>query len=234
MKKQNSTKKKNTQTMSVRGPQPFRPEIKTITQGLNLTALNLAPGATNPALYHVTSVCAVATGDTYSERSGNQILCRDLNLRLKVQVDPNSTATFSNLVSNSHVFRITVYKDMMPNGATVTWSTVFDTVPNNAGQEYDYQNQWSRKRFKILVDRFVRVEPSYVIWDSTNYRSLGNNKFVEFSIPLNCQTWFSDGTVSVTSIQQNNIGFFVSSDASSTAYPQLKFSYRSRVEFHDY
>ncbi len=122
----------------------------------------------------------------------------------------------------------------MPSGGGVTWSSIFDGVPSNSGQEYDYQVPWFKKRFHLLVDKFVRVGPSYVIVDGSTYRALGNNSFVSFEIPLGHDTWFSDTTSNLTSIQQNNYGLFIASDASSTAYPTLKFSYRSLLEFLDY
>ena len=45
---------------------------------------------------------------------------------------------------------------------------------------------------------------------------------------------YSDGTNNLAAIQQNNIGLWIASDASSTAYHTMKFSYRSKRRYRDW
>jgi hypothetical protein len=211
-------------------------EVKQYTTGLNLTALNTAPSSTNPALYHVVSFMNIASGDGPSQRSGLKIQPLDLKLRVKCALDPNSTNSNANLVANAHVFRIVVFLDKAPNGSTPNWDQVMSADPTNAGQEYDYPNIWYLgRRFVILMDKFVRVPPSFVVYDGSNYHAYGNNKFFEASFPLGgIETYYSDTTNNNSAIQAGNVGMFVTSDASSTAYNYMKFSFRSQLRYQDF
>ena len=204
------------------------------TTGLNLTALDTAPTSSNPAYYHITSLNNIAQGDTGDGRKGNKIQLKRINLRMKVEVDPNSDDTWTDLVANAHVFRVIMYLDLRPNGAAPGWTEMFDPYPVNSGQLYDYNNPYQRDRFKILCDKFITVPPSFMLYDGMNYHSGGNCKFFKVSVPLDCATWFSDGTNNLASIQQNNLGLWIASDASSTAYPTMKFSYRTKLRYHDF
>ena len=212
----------------------YSPELMHYTTGLNLTALDTAPTSSNPPYYHVTSLNNIAQGDTGDGRKGNKIQLKRINLRMKVEVDPNSDDTWTNLVANAHVFRVIMYLDLRPNGAAPGWTEMFDPYPVNSGQLYDYNNPYQRDRFKILCDKFITVPPSFMLYDGMNYHSGGNCKFFKVSVPLDCATWFSDGTNNLASIQQNNLGLWIASDASSTAYPTMKFSYRTKLRYHDF
>lgn len=212
----------------------YSPELMHYTTGLNLTALDTAPSSSNPAYYHITSLNNIAQGDTGDGRKGNKIQLKRINLRMKVEVDPNSDDTWTNLVANAHVFRVIMYLDLRPNGAAPGWTEMFDPYPVNSGQLYDYNNPYQRDRFKILCDKFITVPPSFMLYDGMNYHSGGNAKFLKVSVPLDCATWFSDGTNNLSSIQQNNLGLWIASDASSTAYPTMKFSYRTKLRYHDF
>lgn len=210
------------------------PELKHYTAGLALTALDTAPSSSSPALYHISSLVNIAAGDGQSERSGVQIQAHSLRVRIKVAIDPNSDASNANVVANAHTFRIVIYQDRSSNGAGATWSTIFDSVPASSAQEYDFQNPWYNKRFKLLVDKFVVVPPAYVVHDGSNFHAYGNNQFAEFTIPLAFPIWYSDGTNNLTGIQQNNLGIFIASDSSSSAMPNMKFSYRSLFRYYDF
>ena len=212
----------------------YSPELMHYTTGLNLTALDTAPTSSNPAYYHITSLNNIAQGDTGDGRKGNKIQLKRINLRMKVEVDPNSDDTWTNLVANAHVFRVIMYLDLRPNGAAPGWTEMFDPYPVNSGQLYDYNNPYQRDRFKILCDKFITVPPSFMLYDGMNYHSGGNCKFFKVSVPLDCATWFSDGTNNLASIQQNNLGLWIASDASSTAYPTMKFTYRTKLRYHDF
>jgi len=150
-------------------------------------------------------------------------------------VDPNSDASSTNIVADAHTFRIVLLLDKSPNGASESWDTVFDSLPNNDGQLYDYPNMWFYKsRFELLHDKLYTVEPSYVVYDGANYHAYGNNRTIEFAVNLNHSTWYSDTTSNLAAIQRGNLTMYIASDASSTTYTTMKFSYRSWLEYEDY
>jgi len=216
------------------GKAKFDPELKHYAFGANLTALNTAPSSSAPALYQIVTFNNISAGDGQSERSGVKIQASHLQLRVKCAVDPNSDPSNANVVADAHVFRITVYLDRSPNGVSPTWGTVFDSVPANSAQEFDFPNVWYKKRFKLLIDEFVTVAPSFVVHDGTNFHAYGNNRFREYMIPLKHTTWYSDGTNNLSAIQQNNIGMFISCDSSSAAMPNMKFSHRGVLRYYDF
>ena len=210
-----------------------RPELLHYTTGKNLTALDTAPSGSNPALYHVLTLNNIAQGDTGDGRKGNKICAKKITVRMKVEVDPNSDGVYTNLVSSGHLFRVLIYLDTRPNGAGVTINQLLDPNPANDGQVYSYNNIYAKDRFKILSDKWLQVPPSFILYDGENYHSGGNFKFFKVSVPLNCEIWYSDSTNNLSAIQANNIGIFIMSDASSTAYPTMKFSYRSQLRYTD-
>jgi hypothetical protein len=210
------------------------PELKWFDHGQNLTALSVAPDSDNPAYYQVQSLVAMATGDQGAQRNGFKIQAKKLTLRMKVAVDPNSNASNANIVANAHTFRVILYVDVAPNGAAPTWDQLIENVPNDEGQLYAYNKLSSTGRFKILTDKWIVVPPSYVTYDGTNFHSYGNNKFFKVSVPLDLGIHYSDQYNNLSSIQRNNIGMYICSDASDTSYTNMKFSYRSRVRFVDY
>ena len=210
------------------------PELKHYTTGLNLTALDTAPSSGGPARYLISILNNIAQGDQGDGRQGNKIQLKRITIRIKTEVDPNSSVDYEDIVANGHVFRVILFLDTCPNGGSMTWDTMFDIYPADKGQLYDYNNPFACDRFKILADRFITVHPSFIMYDGTNYHAGGNIAFDKFSIPLDCATWFSDGTNNLTSIQRNNVGMWICSDASLTAYPNMKFSYRSKLRYMDY
>lgn len=210
------------------------PEVKQYTLGRNLTSQDTPPAGDAPALYHILTLNNIGSGDGKSERSGLRIENESLELRMKVAVDPNSDASNANVVADAHEFRIVVYLDKISSGGAPTWGTLFEPAPNGDGQLYSYPSLQLKKRFQILDDRFVRVGKSMVVHDGSNFHSYGNLNFSKFEIPLKHTTWFSDGTTNLAAIQEGNIGVFIASDASSTTYPKMKFSFRSRLRYSDY
>lgn len=221
------------QNKSGRGRNTFNPEIKHYSLGANLTALANAPSATEPANTQILTLNNIAHGDDQSERTGIKIQCRRLDFRIKVAVDPNSDASNANIVADAHLFRVTIYLDRVASGGTPVWSQLLDNVPNSAGQEYDYPTLYFKRRFTLLADKFIKVGKSMVVHDGASFHSYGNFAYAEFSIPLTHATWFSDGSSNQAAIQEGNIGVFISSDASTTSYPKMKYSWRSRLMYSD-
>ena len=212
----------------------FNPEIKQYDTGLNLTSLDTNGSSTAPALYKVGTVCNIAAGDGQSERTGIKIQARRLHLRIKTAVDPNSDASNANIVADAHTFRLIVYIDKYSNGQNVTFDNIFDYVPNDAGQLYDYPNKFQERRFKVLVDELWTVPPSYVTYDGMNFHAYGNNLVKDYDLKLNHDIWYGDTSDHESSIFEGNIGFFICSDVSNANIAKMKFSYRSRLEFADY
>lgn len=210
------------------------PELKWFDHGANLTSLNVAPDTDNPAYYQIQSLNQFATGDDGSQRNGFKIQAKKLTLRMKVAVDPNSDAANANIVANAHTFRVILYVDVASNGTAPTWDQLIETNPTNEGQEYAYNKLSSTGRFKILMDKWVTVPPSYVVHDGAAFHAYGNNKFFKKTIPLDFAIHYSDASNNLAAIQRNNIGMFITSDASTSSYTDMKFSFRSRLRFVDY
>ena len=210
------------------------PELMHYTTGRNLTQFDTDPTSTNPAYYHVTTLNNIAQGDAGDGRKGNKIQLKRITIRGKVEVAANSTDDYALLVNHAHLSRVIVYLDLRPNGAAPSWTEMFDPYPVNDGQLFDYNNPYVCDRFKILKDMWISTSNPFFNYDGENYHSGGNVKFCKFSVPLDCATWFSDGTNNLASIQQNNIGLWIASDASSSAYSTMKFSYRSKLRYHDF
>lgn len=223
-----------------RGYQPVQtndgdtPELKWHDTGKNLTTLDTAPSSTNPALYFVQSLVNIPTGDQGYERNGNKIQAKKITLRMKVNVDPNSDGVNSNIVADAHLFRVLMIVDTQPNGAGATYDQIFEVSPNNDGQEYNYNKLSSTGRFKVLMDKFVTVPPSYVVYDGSNYHAYGNNKFFKKTVPLDMAIRYSDNTSNLTAIQKNNIFLLITADAATSTFTKMKFSFRSRLRFKDY
>lgn len=210
------------------------PELKWHDVGKNLTVLDTAPSAANPALYYIGSLCAIQAGDNGSERNGTKIQAKKITLRMKVAVDPNSDGVNANIVADAHTFRVFMAVDTQGNGASPTFDQIFENVPNNDAQEFDFNKLSSTGRFKVLLDKFITVPPSYVVHDGTNYHAYGNNKFFKKTFPLDMAIRYSDASNNVTSVQKNNIFLIIMADASTTTFTNMKFAFRSRLRFKDY
>lgn len=210
------------------------PELMHYTTGRNLTQFDTDPTSTNPAYYHVTTLNNIAQGDAGDGRKGNKIQLKRITIRGKVEVAANSTDDYALLVNHAHLFRVIVYLDLRPNGAAPSWTEMFDPYPVNDGQLFDYNNPYVCDRFKILKDMWISTSNPFFNYDGTNYHAGGSFKFFKLSIPLDCATWFSDGTNNLAAIQQNNIGMWICSDASTSSRPQMYFDYRSKLRYHDF
>ena len=221
-------------TKKMKTPSRLPPEIKHFTVGKDLTALDTPPSSSNPALYCVETLINTSEGDGQTDRTGIKIQCIRIEGTIKVAVDPNSDASNSNIVADAHLFRVVLIQDRHPNGAGAGWPDVFQAFPNNEAQEFSFMNPWFTKRFNFIMDKYVRVPPSYVTHDGTNFHAYGNFKYLEFDYPLNFETLYSDNTNNLTAIQGNNLFLIIAADASSTSYTKMKFSYRIKTSYMDY
>jgi len=211
------------------------PELKHWDTGSDLVAISNTNTTTNPAYDQIDSLNQMAAGDDGSQRNGLKIQIRKLSFRIKLEVDSNSDAAYANLIQDAHLFRVIIYVDVSPNGTAPAWTQVFDSSPPSQGQLYDYNFTPASDRFKVLVNDLVRVGPSQMIYDGTNYHAGGNMQFRSYNIKnLNMATWFSDTTNNLAAIQRNNIGVFIACDGVAASIPHLKYSFRSRVRYEDY
>lgn len=221
------------QKKSGRGRISAIPEGKHYSLGSNLVALTNAPTVLEPANSQILTLNNIGQGDGPLERTGIQIQARRLEFRIKVAVDPNSDASNANIVADAHLFRVTIYLDRVPSGGSPIWKQIMDDIPNGNGQEYAFPTLYFRRRFTILADKFVKVGKSMVVHDGATFHTYGNFAYLDLSIPLSHSTWYSDGSTGLAAIQEGNIGVFISSDASATSYPKMKYSWRSRLMFVD-
>lgn len=210
------------------------PELKWHDTGRNLTVLDTAPSAANPAYFYVGSLVNISAGDAGNQRNGNKIQAKKITIRGKVAIDPNSDGTNANIVADAHTFRVFLAIDTQGNGAPPTFNQIFEVSPNNDGQLFDYNKLSSTGRFKVLMDKFITVPKCHVVYDGSNYHSYGNNVFFKKTVPLDLAIRYSDNADNVTSIQKNNIFLIVMCDASATSFTNMKFGFRSRLRFKDY
>ena len=215
--------------------QADRPELKWYDTGVNLTALANAPDSDNPAYSQVLTFNNIAQGDSANgTRNGNKICVKKITVRGKVEVDANSDAVWENVVSHGHLCRVVLYIDNSPNGSVPTFDEFFHTDPTNAGQLYDYNRIPYKDRFKVIMDKWLAIPPSYVVYDGHEFHTTGNYRHFKKSFSLDLPILFSDGTNNQSAIQRNNIGMWIMSDATTASFTHIKYSYRARVRYTDY
>jgi len=223
-----------------KGYQPLRdtdsntPELKWYDLGTDYVALANGPTTTNPSYTIIPSLNPIVAGDEAFHRNGNKINIKKVTVRVKVAVDPNSNATNANIVASAHTFRVLLIADAYPNGQSLAWDEIFENNPAGVSQQYVYNKLSSTGRFKILMDKFVTVPPSYVSYDGTNFHAYGNHKFFKKTCNIDIATRFRDTNNGTTSIEKNNLFMVITSDASSTAWTQMRYALRTRVRFSDY
>lgn len=210
------------------------PELKWHDTGLDSTVFDTDGTANSAPYYHVLSLNTMAQGDDGSQRNGNKIQVKRLNIRGQVIVDSNSGPA-NELLTTAVLFRVLVYVDTQPNGQGVAYSQLFETSPANQGQFYAYNKLSSTGRFKILMDKFILVPPSTAVYNpiQEDFDSFGNSKFFKMSVPLDLAIRFSDGTNNLAAVQKNNIGMFILADINNSARDQMRFNYRSRLRYKD-
>ena len=186
-----------------------------------------------PTYYAVNSINKIAQGDTGYERNGTRINAFKLTLRGSVQVIQHAASTYVNTAPDTHYFRWIVYIDSQCNGAGASLDDLFQQTPNSTDQFDVYNSLYDTGRFKILMDKFIRVPEAVVTYDPGDEQFYAPGRIVHFKKTFNFQLpiQYGDQYANMTSVRTNNIGMviFSGNDKKNQA-----LTYRTRLRYCDY
>lgn len=199
-----------------------RPQRRGELKFFDLLATNAAVDSTWEVMED--SIHHIAQGTGESERVGRRIILTKILLRytfsLKSIQNQGPGAT-----SGGDTVRIVVYWDKQANGATATGAQLFvDTDELNT-----YRNMANNRRFKILMDRFVSLNPQSISENTDNLFSAQRNIahgqwFKSCRIPIE----FSSTTGAMAEIASNNIGIMAIAEQNQRS--ELKYYFRCRYK----
>lgn len=186
-----------------------------------------------PTYYAVDSINKIAQGDTGYERNGTRINAFKLTLRGAVQVEQHASSTYVNTAPDTHYFRWIVFIDSQCNGAGASLDDLFQQTPNNLDQFDVFNSLYDTGRFKILMDKFIRVPEAVVTYDETNGQFYAPGRIVHFKKTFNFQLpiQYGDSYANMSSVRTNNIGMVI---FSGNAVKNQALSYRTRLRYCDY
>lgn len=158
----------------------------------------------------VTSLSAIAQGDTSITRDGKSILAKSLLIRGSVV--SNASASFN-------VVRVIVFQDRYNTGTAPTASNLLETT-GSASAPYSALNHLASGRFKILYTRLIFVVAS------------SEAKVIPFKayIPLNTHVKY-DGPNSTDDYKNSLYCCFISATAPAGTNPDVNLY--SRMSFYD-
>lgn len=194
----------------------YRPEVKfvdTFVGGLNMV--------TNNAFL----LNGIAQGDDKNSRDGRTILLK--NLRLKAFFVEPSTSTLSCFFSWAIVY------DRQPNGAALTWTTVYDSTVIT-DQALGYPDVLSHnKRFKILRSGSANIPMQGAVMSPVL------DEFIDLTVALKGEdrkTEYGSTTNTIASITKGSIYFIFATSSQATFAPSSNYATMtasSRINFID-
>lgn len=95
----------------------------------------------------VTLISSIAQGDDFNDRSGSQLACRSLELRMHADRGTGNSA-----------YRMLVVVDKQTNGALATVVEILQAIPSSPFATTAFPNQNTLKRFTIVSDRLFMAE----------------------------------------------------------------------------
>lgn len=161
------------------------------------------------------SLNEIAQGTTESQRIGRKCTIRNMSMRFRFDLNPESAA-----VDNATVCRVIVYIDKQCNGATAAVTDILETA-----NVYAYRNLANSGRFRTLMDRFYVLNAQNGTATSTGKYSVFGQMFWSLNLPIE----YSSTTGAISEIRSNNIGVMViydqnTVDADFESYFRLRFS----------
>ncbi len=192
----NSTKSKGSQGRRTRGGKLYTgkasPELK--FYDLTETAV-LTTSLANP-LGSGVAINAPAQGDTQSERIGNRIIVKSIQVKGYFTLQGVATGT----LQKSNVARIMFFVDHQANGGYPTATDVLQ----NVGNINSFRNLDHSARFTMLTN--IRMDlhgvPAY---SGTALASVDQHFSFSFYKKLNMLTQFEGSTAAITSVTNNSI-----------------------------
>lgn len=188
-----------------------------------------------PSHTAVDSLVRIAQGDQGYQRNGNKITIRKLTIRGAVEAYQNSNTTFNSTTPGDVWFRWMIFIDTQANGAFPNPITdVFEENPQGADQFDIYNSLTETGRFKVLMDKFIKVNQAHPMYNSDSGHTHVANRVTHFKKTfsnLNLPIMYSSNTSDMAAVRNNNIFMIIFNGHDGT---NLGINYRARVRFTDY
>jgi len=184
------------------------PEIKNLDATVALTTVNTA----SSYVYDLLALLAEGTGA--GNRVGQKVMVRSVDVKWNLTGTPGSAVTTSTVPVFMDVFLVL---DKQPNGSTAAATTIFTAASTNlTGSNI------------IYLERFQVLRRARVAFDISS----GLSEAIDWHVPLNLATRFSDSTSSPAT---NGLLLVALSPAATslTTNIQPQVSYFARVKFLD-
>lgn len=221
----------NPKQVSVR-PAPPNAELKwNDTTGIVTTWV--ASGSGLPSHAGVDSLVRISQGDQGYQRNGSKITVKKITIRGACEAYGNSNATFSSTTPGEVYFRWMIFVDTQANGAFPTVTDIFEETPTGADVFDIYNSLTETGRFKVLMDKFIRVNEACPMFNTNTQHTHVQNRLTHFkkTINVNLPIHYSDSSSNMAAVRNNNIFMLIFNGHDGS---NLGFSYRARVRFTDY
>lgn len=214
-------------------PPPPNAELKWHETSNFLSSWN-AIGGGLPSHLIVNSLVQIAHGDSGDKRNGQKIMLKKITLRGTSEAYQNSNTTFNSTTPGDVWFRWFLIVDTQANGSAAPLTDVFETNPTGQDTFDLFNSLRSSGRFKVLLDKFVKVNAAAPMYNSTTQHTHVPNRLTHFKKTignLNIPISYYDGSDALTSLKTNNVFLVVFNGHDGT---NLGINYRVRVRFLDY
>ena len=211
---------------------PANAEVKWYDTSELKTTWALAANGIPSAIY-IDSLNRIAQGDNGNQRNGNKILVRKLTLRGTCEAYQNADADFTDTVPGEVYFRWMIFIDTQANGANPVLTDVFEQNPTGADQFDIFNSLTETGRFKVLMDKFIRVNAANPMFNTQTHETHVQNRLTHFkkTINLNLPIVYSDTSSNMAAVRNNNI-FMVIFNGHGVEH--LGINFRARLRFTDY
>jgi len=208
-------------------------EVKYFDQGVNASFVANAVTSTTPAYSQFNTIVGINRGDAANERVGNRIQLTSIDIRGLVGLprESSSSDTVADWAAGPSQWRIIMYQDQQCNGALAPIASMLDLALVNANPVNAYNNLQYSGRFRILMDKFITLEPGAAVYNSvaTKYVTTGNVKHFKKHIKCDIPITFVGDTGALTNLTTNNIGLIFC--CNNNWHEQFEF--RTRVRYTD-
>lgn len=222
----------NPKRVSNRKPPP-NAELKwNDTTGLVTTWV--AAGSGLPSHSAVDSLVRISQGDEGYQRTGQKLMVKKITIRGAVEAYQNSNTTFNSTTPGEVWFRWMLFIDTQANGAFPTVTDIFEETPTGADQFDIYNSLRESGRFKVLMDKFLKVSAAHPMYNTSSGHTHVANRVTHFKKTINninLPITYSDATSNLASLRNNNIFMVIFNGHDGT---NLGYNYRCRVRFTDY
>lgn len=182
--------------------------------------------------YTDSALLPTAIGAGYGQVNGNKYFIK--HLRLRGEIVPSVSGDAADVQAMS-VTRLILVHDTQPNGAQAQGEEVFTDMGTSAACNYSFQAMGAGNggRFRILKDKYFRMQPAVAGTDGTNTNSVvKSGSTFSFSYrpkkPIQVILKANSAVPTVASLSNNNIFLLAHNDAGTVVLNGC-----SRVYFQD-